>query len=270
MYKLIEASVDWLSITVKDARCAGRLASIWQTICATETRRGGVISIKSRLGYDGASIGGSFWGLRTDGWLMVLTGKIAAQYFSAVYECGVNITRLDLQVTVEHDVYEPDAAERAVLAAFGHRGSAPNRNWPKIRHLRSFGEGDTATIGSRQSQKYGRIYDKQKEQRNGSYERCWRWEIEYKSDYAKLVAAQLYAPSHGLLSIASIVRSQFAEWGFDLSIPDSVVDLPTVPTGTFSDTDKTLDWLAKQVSPSVARLLQNGVDKALLYSILGL
>lgn len=266
----VEAGVDWVTATVKDRSCAGRIASLWEEIVSRETKAGGVVVGKSKLGYDGMGVNGNFWGVRDDSMMLMLSGKTAHQNFLDVYRCNVNITRIDIQVTVSLPEYDGAWGEKAVIEAQTLRASLPNRNWARIRHLRSFGFGDTVSVGSRSSDKYGRIYDKEKQQRNGSYERCWRYEIEYKGDYAKLIAAELYSPYRQHLSVAHLVRSQFEDWGFSLPIDVEVVELPQTPTSVNTDQDRTLDWLSKQVSPSIAKLIDGGVSRETLLSLLGL
>jgi hypothetical protein len=270
MVKLLEAGVDWLRVTSDSSRVQSALARIWSGICTEQESDGGILVEAGVLGYTGAKINGQFYGSRSDGTMLNLSGTVAARWYRQVLATGCRVTRLDLQCTVVTDEYDGDFGERQVAAAFKRREAEQNRNWAKIRLLKGYGEGDTVKVGSRTSGKYGRLYDKQKESNDDRYERCWRYEVEYKDEIAPAVAADLLRADDDTRHIIGVVRGQYDNWGFAPVIPGGLTVMPPRPGPRTSDTQKTLDWLCIQVRPSIGRLLDAGIERATIIEVLGL
>src|SRR5687767_13499902 len=162
MAKLIECGVDWLRVTTAETRCQSELSKMWEQLCQEQLGSGGIITEASRLGYTGTSVNGCFFGSRADGAMLDLPGHIASEWWPAVLGTSANVTRLDLQCTIQTDEYEVDYGGTMAQYAMQARAHLEGRNWAAVRHLQAFGKGDTVTVGSRTSEKYGRIYDKEK------------------------------------------------------------------------------------------------------------
>lgn len=270
MAELIEAGVDWLRVTTDNNRIASGLARVWSDVCSMNVEDGGILSDGGMLGYTGTKVNGQFFGSRADGTMLNLSGNVPSSVVRRVLATGAKCTRVDLQVTVRTSQYTASYAEQAVDAAFAARAEMENRNWAKIRLLKGYGEGDTAKIGSRTSGKYGRLYDKEKQSHDDRYERCWRYEVEYKDELAPLVALQLQA-SHDIIGFAiGMVRAQFIDWAFNEPFPSSIAVVPPRPSARASDTQKTLDWLCIQVRPSIGKLLDAGMERDTILEVLGL
>jgi len=268
--KLIEAGVDWLRFTTPDSGVQARLAMVWSLVCRGELDNGGIISEGTMLGYSGTVVNGQFFGSRADGAMLNLSGSVANQYATAVAATGANCTRVDLQCTVQTEEYDGDYGEFMVQRAFERREASEGRNWAKIRHLRGFGEGDTVNAGSRSSEKYGRLYDKEKQSRDDRYARCWRWEVEYKGEIAQIVARELRSTDDVTGLAIGLVRAQFDDWAFPAAIPGGIDAVPPRASARQSDTQKTLDWLSIQVRPSVGKLIDAGIDRDVILQVLGL
>lgn len=268
MAKLHSIGLDWITVTARSENEAFPLSLVWLDVYAYEASCGGISAEVIRLGYAGNQINGSFFGKRDDGYLLMLSGDSAQMFGWQLLKFNCKITRLDVQVTVELDEYDAHYASRETNNAFENRSAMPNRNWGKIKYLNTFGEGDTVSVGSRQSERYGRLYDKEKEQDNGSYLRCWRYEIEYKGDAAHGAANHLLLHGGGSGAMLDLVASQWSDWGFRVPVLHNDALLTIERSSHKSDTDKTLNWLAIQVAPSVRKLRMANISQERIIDIL--
>jgi len=132
-----------------------------------------------------------------------------------------------------------------------------------------YGTGQTLYIGSRESPRFGRIYDKQAQDEDPACERCVRFEIEYKKVCAPLVAAWLLQEQNLGIAAAQSVVGQLAEWGIELDLGlEGRLVAGSVGRRNF-DSDRVLKWLREQVAPSIEKLLQ-AVDTETIEEALGL
>jgi len=142
---------------------------------------------------------------------------------------------------------------------------------PSVKLISSFGEGDTCYIGSRLSDMFLRIYDKERESKDECYIGAVRFEAELKGAYA-LKAYQLLSRSDPASGAAlSVVVGCFKRHGIDLpvNLPLACTYNPVVPLKTF-DLDRTAAWLQRQVAPALQRCLTEGMSWGKIEELLGL
>lgn len=270
MVELIEAGVDWLTLTASNETVAAQLSALWPSIVSRETDNGGIPTERPLLGYTGVMVNGQFYGSRADGWMLRVTGESANHWAKQLVATAAKVTRIDVQVTVRTEHYRADLGRVERAQAKVNRAALPGRNWAKMPMHDGDGEGDTVFVGSRTSARYGRIYDKQKESGDDRYERCWRYEVEYKDELAPLAATELRAVDDIARFAIGLCRSQFTDWGFDWPYPNGVDVVAPRAGGVKSDTQRTLDWLLIQVRPSIGKLLDAGLDRDVILESLGL
>lgn len=270
MPKLVEHSCDWLTVTSADQRVITALGAVWWPVMMAALEDGGIITASKWLGYEGQVVNNQFYGSRPDGNVMRLTGVYAKRFAQPVLKTGAHCTRIDFQVTEQRDEYEPLYGETQRQSAFTNRATLMGRHWPKLKRRDEDGDGDTINTGARASDKFGRLYDKQKESGDDLYVRCWRWEVEYKGPVAIHYAAQLRTADDAIGLARAIVYNQYSEWGFCPPFAGNVTSELFVSSPVESDKAKTINWLSIQVRPSVERLIENDVSRETLLSILGL
>lgn len=169
-------------------------------------------------------------------------------------------TRLDLAIDVRDSEFSvQDYAKLIRRGEYKARAKKPNL-------IDGFGNGDTLYIGSRQSERMLRIYDKAKEQGiNGDWIRI---ELEIKGKKSR---------SHGRAIASmdvSVVGTYIANCiikfvQFDCDVWDT---LNAVPQIELAKTDKikgsnTREWLLTQIPKAVRKVYENG-DKSIVYDLI--
>jgi hypothetical protein len=261
------ATVDWLTVTCKDPDLqyrvfheAGRLATI-------QKERGNVQKPWSFKGYKGWAIEGLRWGAREDSSIVMLSGQAASLNWPTMLAWAGNVTRLDLAVTI--DLVTPlkhRASEAYGILTMDGQVEA-NRGSRKYSLVVNSAGGETLYVGSRASDQFGRLYDKGREQTDDLMiptGKIWRYEVEFKGDRASRVGAQMLESAKrdegpATEDIGQTVYKWFLSRGIaPIWKPDKGQEYSTEVYAKLSDDDLTLQWLATGVSPSVARLMDNG------------
>lgn len=257
------SGVDYLRVTAPDEATGAKLKSMFTLAAIRKQAEGYEQNVANRLGYNGWVAGPWFYGVRDDGFMLQVSGPDSGTAMAQIKGYDVNCTRIDVQHTLQCACYLPLWGGRQAILTNSARVEAGGQNWAKIRHLNTFGEGDTVTIGSRSSDKYGRLYDKAIEALDPYYERCWRYEVEYKGIYAPAAYARLQAGQDLAADAAGLVGAQFAAWLMPLPIMQGVGDFRLPADTTKSDRARKLEWIRKQVVPTMVKLLDLGAEEEL-------
>lgn len=218
-------------------------------------------------GFRGISLGKASKAVRGDLVLLERRGWLAEYGLYQSYADNFRCTRLDLAV----DVLITDGRrglcwhvmENVLEAEEKYRGRGafpvPTLIWSKA--------GETLYIGSRSSDKYFRLYDKSLEQgvdTNGSG-RWYRFELELKRSVANDVF-------HDLVRSADKREQRIMDYmsgylgRFITRIPNVIGERPKcLPAREqmLSDDERTLSWIARNVSKPVARLRKAGYNDVL-------
>jgi hypothetical protein len=253
--ELVGQGVDWITCTATSSPGRQNLTSLWAKYSAKMSALGETTKKSGFQGFQGALCGPLFFGRREDTLLLRISSGLADEVFPLIAWSEVKCTRIDLQVTVRLAVYDGSIAEDLAWRRAHNNEHLGQPLTPTQRLVKGYGAGDTLYIGSRTSPRYGRIYDKQKESPAEAYDRCWRFEIEYKRVMAPKVVEWLMAQSDRSWAIVEAVKGQCEQWD---------IECPTVAKGSLIpgsigrrtfDNDRALNWLRTQVAPSVERLL---------------
>lgn len=260
---LVSVGVDWFTLTSPE-KWDGTAED---TRLLRDTYRehvlggqaGMAVEARSWLGYSGHQFGSLFTGTRTLGSVVRVSGA-PADVMARVYGWrGWKCTRLDLQITVKGN-REPDAVVReAVGLALNAERTTAGRP-PGVRHIMSFGGGDTLTVGARTSSVYGRCYNKEAESgREAQYLGCVRYELELKNSVAERVWLRLMGETEWEATIAAIVRTKWREWGVDLGEVELDVETGLLRHQPEETTlDSRLEWLTRTVRPVVEKIAAQG------------
>jgi len=268
--EVIEIGVDWLRLTTHDYDVAVKLENIAERAWLDECARRATRKQRSMLGYDGWGCEHIFFGSRADGWLLQITGAVADDYYAESLGIGANCTRIDLQVTCRlfEDNINYGKHQLELMELERSLGRCSSTTKPKLIDGRGL-DGDTVQLGKRVSDKFGRLYDKYRQSLEDIYYRCWRYEVEYKGEVAKSVYAAL-EKSPSKTRIRDIVCSQWNDWGFGVFDVQWSYYKPHEYRRSSYETEKMLNWLAKQVAPSIKKARSNGVGVDEILAVLGL
>lgn len=257
-----EASVDWLTITTGDTERRKAVFAMFEEACNAMRSLGEEPQVWTFLGYKGLLVTGVRWGTRKEDDIAIVSGMDAARWWQRLADFRDNCSRVDLAVTC----FPPTAMYDVAARAFERLGgwnvpAAINRRYTFLRNNQG---GQTLYIGSRSSDQFGRLYDKACQlkpmQPAGT---IWRYEVEFKHDRAELVLKGLIASESGHRFPDSIVPTVW-DWYEERGIAPifgrntTVPALPTQLQATVSTDQMQLDWLRRQVSPAVRRLVSKG------------
>lgn len=260
------ASVDWLTVTAKEATYQGLLFDEANRVMDVLKRQGNVQKPWGFKGYTGYSCGGFRWGSRHDSSICMLSGDVAQMNWPVMLAWAGKVTRLDLAVTVT--LLEPlanvasDAYDFLTL-----RGTVSGGRTRKYTLMQNNSGGQTMYVGSRASDQYGRLYDKGREQDKDDtipIGKIWRFEVEFKAYRADRIAAQLlevarFEQTHARDQIAATVYKWYLSRGIKpIWDADDNAAFSMETSAKLSDEEVTLEWLSRQVSPSVTRLIERG------------
>lgn len=254
--KTIEASVDWLTITYRDAKARTEAQERMAARMLRKAADGFKETAWSSYGFDGWSVGGLSYGTRPDCDMIRLSGPDAQEHWKAFYELGGNVTRYDVAVTIW--------LQRAVVGLGSREFERLNSSVDtdtlhrRYSHVQSTGGGNTLYVGSRSSRWFGRLYDKGVESGSERAGICWRYEVEAKEDAAKSLSADIARSSMGATDIARFVARWFGDRRIAVLFPDDGTGSAIALPRRITDVERKLHWLGEQVSPSVKYLCEMG------------
>lgn len=257
--KVTNASVDWITCTGATKPSREALWSLGKRLLHRRQGEGQDPTTWHANGYSGWSDGSVSLGARPDGCILRLSGHEASHKWLDCFAASENCSRLDLAVDCEldspvlrlsRDIYR-DAAHVRPL-----RGRIPKR------HLIVSGDGgSTVYIGARVSESFGRVYDKGVEQKACAPGLWWRWELELKGKTAYAHADLLRSvDDHRVLLMAKVAHWFRARTTH--AYTSSVTELCVQKSREISTVSRRLRWLARDVRPTVAKLLDEvGYDR---------
>lgn len=259
---IVDAGIDYLSMTM---RADNPNVQQWRLSANNYLQEIAVhndeLNSTRRLGYEGYSFGGSFVGERERDTFCVFSGERAKRAYTLLYRHDVHVSRIDVQVSYRYAVPTANVAQRArdeVKKDNTRLSSARQRNATLMEDLRG---GGTCYIGTRTSEQFARIYNKEAESQDANYKGVWRFEVQLKNRYAEKVCEQVatntYTPE---VHAAVFVRQWLRHRG--VSTPwKAVAELLPLPRDnpTLTASEARLRWLRDQVRPAIRQLLKYGL-----------
>lgn len=105
-----------------------------------------------------------------------------------------------------------------------------------------------------------RIYDKEMESGQPEYEGTWRIEIEFKEELANELFHRIRRERDMDSAACGLVVAHSARRGLHLPhSSDDRWDVAAFPHDGVTDNLRSLEWLRSQVSPTIRRLLREGL-----------
>ena len=259
---ILESRLDWLSATVrpgtKQTVLKGRVAA-W-------------IDGRVKQGYDrkafqtpfyvGVRTNGIAYGERRDDVLLTLSGEMAQRYGPTAITWADNVSRLDIQVTVQ----DPDLTHNWALYVDTMIGQDPRVKSGALttRLYSQRPRGITSYIGDGASDKLCRVYDKAAESDDRYPPGAWRWETQYRHQRALSVARKLLDGLVLPATVLAAVCSAFVDYRIDVPALCIPQDWRDAGIEQATDDARRLAWLRRSVAPCVERLTEHfGYDQVL-------
>lgn len=261
MIEQVTAGIDWLTLTLP---LGATMDNEWihdgQNILHEIAKEGYDIAPRGLLGYKGYSAANCFVGTREDGHMIQLCGRFADPWFRVLYRPDAHCSRIDVQVTVKHDVMPRNVAGKAYNDTL-HQDGAPERRKRRKTYLITGSDGgQTLYVGAPSSDQRGRLYNKEVQSESPEYIRTWRYEVVLRNERAQPLCDRLLALKE---EASHFLAAYVAMWWETRGIqtPWSVIEAPaplppqkTLPT----DVERQLKWLSAQVAPTISRLIAAG------------
>lgn len=268
-----ECGVDYLTMTwpeeIRDTALSNtRTVVEWAQYQKGKKGEGNTPKAWAWQGYSGWQCGQLSVGERYDGTILRLSGVLADKWLRDGLPTGHNVSRIDLALTIWGVL---DRSAQIALHSHDadyHRKTLQSRPY-EVRLIDGFGAGDTLYVGSRTSQQFIRIYDKEKEQSDDKrYKGSIRYECECKEELASTVLARCiaggYSPSRCLSTLLGLLERRaicpLDCWG----IKPTVIPNSAKPE---SSVESSLRWLELQVAPTIRRLVREGYEPSVLRAL---
>lgn len=263
--KKLICGVDWITATTNDEAVGKMWYDVFVALAKQTDPKG--VDTKSGaklLRYTGVSAPELFWGTSSRlGYILIARSQIANFAWLKVAMTAKKVTRLDLAVTV----YLKEPVMGVAARHYAKAGKSPNEQRKYGVILNSRG-GQTCYVGSRQSNFYGRIYDKGAEQ-GDEKGLVWRYEVECKSPKNLGMVKEMYQRWLDDKPILEDVCEYVWRWYKDRGVSPIFdprggtrfdVDVEVI---SMND-DRRIAWLSKQVQPTIRKLVEAGKGKAAL------
>lgn len=261
------AGVDYIRVTSPDQRRYGEWMDVLLPEFLSEEKAGRPQRLRGMLGYYGRMGEHCFVGMGEQGTMAQASGAIANHYFKPLSRPDGRASRVDLQLTQKVGC-PPSEYLRYTFAAAQQREK--HRGKPPVFAISDTTNGARMiTIGSRQSEVYGRIYDKFTESKQDAYADMVRFEIEVKGKQA-VDMQRFIAEDQGLIPTCKhIVSNWFAARGVENDWSKGMLQEYIPENKRHKTTDTKLAWIATQVHPTIKHLLATGNEKEVAMAILG-
>lgn len=261
---VIDFGVDYITVTATREPRITSLRDVAKEHLQSEARLGNEVSQWRGLGYAGWTSGAVSYGVGPQGVLARMTSGYAAENWKDLFHWGSRCTRIDLQFTAVEGKPAPTVIAKRWRAILRHwrelkRGAEPE--------LRLGPRGPTRiTFASRQSERYGRIYDKGVESGLPYYADSVRSEGEFKGSVAQAMALHLIAKPRALDHICppllAFLRKHRAAPAWTKLPPAHISGMASA-----TDDDGRLAYLGQSIRPLVRRLLSRRSSEEVLEAL---
>lgn len=258
----LTAGVDYITAVARDKGLHEAMWSEARKLLDDEVFAGNRIVERGWRGMTGFQAGQITVMEKRGSYVMVqLRSELAAAQWRRMMKVSDHVTRLDLQVTVELAHQEIDLGD----IVYNHVKNIQADLHSSVEYsiIANTKGGTTVYTGSRQSSRFGRLYDKGA-QMGKPAGKIWRYEMELKKPVADKAAGNLLnIEQPEAVVIAATVHRWFEQRGmmpvFKATDSYITMEIPKVPT----DDDRTLKWMREQVSAPFRRLVDKGYASTL-------
>jgi hypothetical protein len=254
--KSVFTGVDYIRLTANDHKPLADWEAIALPEFLREERSGRKVHQRWLLGYQGRVGEHVFVGAREDGCMIQMSGAYAWHRWYDATRHSMKCTRMDIQVTRP---VEGDAGEHVrMVYEMGKLGPKREGRQAQLQITDTPEGAKMVTVGSRQSETYGRCYDKFRESKIEDYRGCVRWELECKGQAAMDLCAWMCENKAEPYVTRHIVREWWEKRGMPPNWPEDCEESMPPPEKHTRNDDTKIAWLAAQVRPSLQLLLEHG------------
>ena len=254
--KLAYTGVDYIRLTSLDHLPFPAWNAILLPELLAEEKAGRRPHNRWIMGYYGRVGEHCFLGKNDTGCMVHLSGALAWSRWYDVGNHSDRCTRLDLQVT--YPVDDSPGLYVRTMYEVGQLHKVTNGRPPDLQLVDTPTGAKMLTVGSRQSQVYGRMYDKARESGLPEYANCVRWEIECKAETANDLNGYMRIHRSEAATTRAIVREFWERRGM-APFWETYESMEGKPPAKRSRTDETkLAWMATQVRPVLQTLTEHG------------
>ena len=263
---LTSIGCDYITATASSPDYAQRLHSLASALFRHQSLIGNEPKAWGMAGFKGWKCGSVQVGTRDKEVIVRLSSDAAYISWSSLMDHAENVSRMDLQATIRI----PDDVTKRIdgYKRRARRDSASSGNRKRVRWVQEHHGGYTLYLGNRQSNVFGRIYDKHAESKMVQHKACIRFEAQYQDKMALYVARELHRVPSPIPHIASYLCQFFQSRAVGLELPYDAGATYSCSRPR-SDAEKNLEWLQKSVRPCILRLIDSGLGEE-VYRALGL
>lgn len=253
----VRVSVDWLTLTAKQAQLRSQLKALGLGIIQHDVDLGERRKPFNWMSYRGERTRLVSWGEREDSGILILKSDRAQHWWSAVKHLPVKCTRIDIAVDFHVTPEESQTLAHKLYAS-------SEETWGKDRVYSIFqnsGGGVTFYAGTREGDQMLRFYNKSAQQhRPDDNPVVWRCELEAKRKKAQQLWTSLRAQADPGPMAGFAVRTNVLRWMLPVDFTSAtILRNATLEKLSVVDQGTTLNWLKVQVAPAVERLINAGV-----------
>lgn len=274
-WEVIESQVDWLTVSAHGRDSSQNMLDFARGLAKEQKAKGNRERRWRLMGYEGTHVGAIEYGQRdSESTILRLIGQEAERHLSNALSLADQVTRVDYAVTSRADPPDANFGRETYQMAEAYRAGHPESARPWFT-----GDSDggfTCYVGSRQSDNFLRVYNKQAEcialQDEAGAERyraCWRVELEAKASMAGALATLASESEDRADVVLHYLDAYCKAHGI---APPFLVGQPMALLPGFrrrADAESRLRHLARNVRPTLDWLRDAGeLDRAL--SALGL
>jgi len=282
---ILEVGIDYITATTTQRRTATSLDAFGSYLVDTQIVEGHKERGAKLRGYWGRAAGHAAYGRRQDGAYVRLSGALADEHWSQCLQLAENVSRLDLAVT-----YLPASGPtRELCNLIKQLRKKYTGRWEKapVKVFSNLAGPEALALGSRQSNRFLRIYDKGRESGDAYFANSLRAEAELKSETAWSMAQRLDSDENYRVQIGAYlakfisIKGMCVPWSFKTSqaslafagqstsfmINSGSWDQLLPRTNDLSHVLKATAWMAIQVRPSCARLVDAGFRQEVLEAL---
>lgn len=252
--KPLSAGVDWLTCSREDVKPGDEWDELATSLLHGSLEDGERVRLATWMGYAGLKSATMFYGWLARRSVVWMSGPHTPAHTCQLIQLASNVSRIDLQLTVEHTPADTSLGRINYRRAASYEGRPGCK--PIVSEIHDTHHAHTVAIGSRISDQYGRHYDKGVESKLAAPGTIWRYEVEYKRGRAKKIAEQIALSSKVPEVAARTVWRWWASRG--------VMPVAREPRGCLIDMRLAapskpdyLEWFERRLSRSVRRAIDS-------------
>jgi DNA relaxase NicK len=257
-------AVDWITQVYSEPEQRERArfrVGLWQL---DEQRKGNFFSNFTVGGMCGLTVGGTAFAASEARAVAQVSGQESRSRWRDLVAIGGSTSRLDLQLTCELGPGSRCPARGSYVPS--RRALRVGRPVTSRTLIQGSDGGVTLYAGASSSESRLRVYDKGVESGSHPPGKLYRWELQLRRKLAQAAVNELRAAPDPAVCISSIIRGDALRRA--VRIPDAFGGpLTLLRCGSTTDTIASLEWLARGVAPSVARLVAHGQLDAVLAAL---